>query len=71
MQRSACIHTQLNSLKNLKNSKQKNMSGANFRILVNNTQLYDQLDFTQTQLQQLITHHVGNKLRDEKYLLDK
>jgi hypothetical protein len=27
------------------------------------------LDFTQVELQQLITHHVGNKLRDEKYLL--
>jgi len=27
------------------------------------------LDFIQVELQQLITHHVGNKLRDEKYLL--
>lgn len=27
------------------------------------------LDFTQVELQQLITHHVGNKLRDENYLL--
>ncbi len=27
------------------------------------------LDFTKVELQQLITHHVGNKLRDEKYLL--
>ena len=27
------------------------------------------LDFTEVELQQLITHHVGNKLRDEKYLL--
>lgn len=27
------------------------------------------LDFTQIVLQQLITHHVGNKLRDEKYIL--
>jgi hypothetical protein len=27
------------------------------------------LDFTQVKLQKLITHHVGNKLRDEKYLL--
>jgi len=27
------------------------------------------LDFTQVVLQQLITHHVGNKLRDEKYIL--
>jgi len=27
------------------------------------------LDFTQVELQNLITHHVGNKLRDEKYLL--
>lgn len=27
------------------------------------------LDFTQVLLQQLITHHVGNKLRDEKYIL--
>lgn len=27
------------------------------------------LDFTQLELQHLITHHVGNKLRDEKYTL--
>jgi len=27
------------------------------------------LDFTQIELQQLITHHVGNKLRDEKFTL--
>ncbi|GHS95457.1 hypothetical protein FACS1894207_4730 [Bacteroidia bacterium] len=27
------------------------------------------IDFTQLRLEQLITHHVGNKLRDEKYLL--
>ena len=27
------------------------------------------LDFTQLELQQLITHHVGNKLRDEKFVL--
>lgn len=27
------------------------------------------LDFTQIELQHLITHHVGNKLRDEKYML--
>ena len=27
------------------------------------------LDFTQVELQQLITHHVGNKLRDEKFML--
>lgn len=27
------------------------------------------LDFTRIELQQLITHHIGNKLRDEKYLL--
>jgi len=27
------------------------------------------LDFTEVGLQQLITHHVGNKFRDEKYLL--
>jgi hypothetical protein len=27
------------------------------------------LDFTQVELQQLITHHLGNKLRDEKYSL--
>lgn len=27
------------------------------------------LDFTQVELNNLITHHVGNKLRDEKYLL--
>lgn len=27
------------------------------------------IDFTQVELQQLITHHIGNKLRDEKYLL--
>lgn len=27
------------------------------------------LDFTEIELQHLITHHVGNKLRDEKYLL--
>lgn len=27
------------------------------------------LDFTQVGLQHLITHHIGNKLRDEKYLL--
>src|SRR5687767_14102362 len=26
-------------------------------------------DFTQTKLDQLITHHVGNKLREESYLL--
>lgn len=29
------------------------------------------LDFTQVELGQLITHHVGNKLRDEKYSLSK
>ena len=27
------------------------------------------LDFAQVELQQLITHHVGNKLRDEKTIL--
>lgn len=27
------------------------------------------LDFTQVELEQLITHHIGNKLRDEKYTL--
>lgn len=27
------------------------------------------LDFTQVNLQKLITHHVGNKLRDEKFIL--
>ncbi len=27
------------------------------------------LDFTQVELQHIITHHVGNKLRDEKFLL--
>ena len=27
------------------------------------------MDFTQVELQQLITHHVGNKLRDERYFL--
>jgi hypothetical protein len=27
------------------------------------------LDFTQVELQHLITHHIGNKLRDEKYSL--
>src|SRR5665647_3721358 len=27
------------------------------------------LDFTQVELQHLITHHIGNKLRDEKYVL--
>ncbi len=27
------------------------------------------LDFTEIQLQHLITHHVGNKLRDEKFIL--
>ncbi len=27
------------------------------------------LDFTQIELKQLITHHVGNKLRDEKFIL--
>ena len=27
------------------------------------------LDLTQVELQVLITHHVGNKLRDEKYIL--
>lgn len=27
------------------------------------------LDFTQVELQYLITHHVGNKLRDEKFIL--
>jgi hypothetical protein len=27
------------------------------------------VDFTELELQQLITHHIGNKLRDEKYLL--
>jgi hypothetical protein len=27
------------------------------------------LDFTQVEIQFLITHHIGNKLRDEKYLL--
>ncbi|MGZ8890880.1 MAG: nucleoid-associated protein, partial [Nitrososphaeraceae archaeon] len=29
------------------------------------------LDFTQVELQQLITHHVGNKLRDEKFMLSR
>lgn len=27
------------------------------------------LDFTQVELKNLITHHIGNKIRDEKYLL--
>ena len=27
------------------------------------------LDFTQVELQHIITHHVGNKLRDEKFML--
>jgi len=27
------------------------------------------LDFTQVELQQLITHHIGNKLKEEKYSL--
>ena len=27
------------------------------------------LDFTQVELQQVITHHVGNKLKEENYSL--
>lgn len=44
------------------------MQVKNFEQTLHNDNMTN-LDFTQIELQHLITHHIGNKLRDEKFML--